>query len=490
MSATTGLRDRERAGLAGLVARATRTTRAAERRRGGTSRVDLGVVLRPFGSLVGAQLIGTGLGFLFWIVAARGVPATTVGLVSAGVAVQALLGKVSLLGVGTHLISELPPLDEGRRRSLLRAATAVVAGAGLLVAGLFVLVVELTPGLTGTTVHALFASPVATTVFVVGTAATAVGLMLDQAVLGAQRSSLQVLRNLVASGLRFPLGVALLLVGLTGSGALLLCWALPLAVSAVLVWRRLFPRDGARGAHLEDPHGHGVLAQTARHARGSLRNHALDLSLSAGPLLVPVVAAAVLAPEANARFAIAWLVATFVFVPPYMLATALFAASVHEPVDDFCRRARRTLPGGLAISALLGAGAALTAPYLLRVFGAGYAEESATLLALLVPAGLWMVVKDHVVALWRVQRRVPAAAGLAAGGTLLEVAGTALGAVVAGAPGLCVGWLLALAVQAYGAAPVVDGILRAPLRSPDPGPHDDPRTAPSTTGRPDRPEEA
>ncbi|NYG54369.1 lipopolysaccharide biosynthesis protein [Nocardioides perillae] len=440
--------------------------------------VDLGVVLRPFTSLVAAQLVGTALGFLFWVVAARGVPAATVGLVSAGVAAQALLGKVAVLGVGTHLIAELPPLGAAGRRSLLRAGTTVVTVAGLLAGALFVGAVELVPALDGATVHQLFGGPVAVAVFVAGTAATAVGLLLDQAVLGAQRSSLQVLRNLVASGLRFPLGVALLAVGLTGSGALLLCWALPLALSSVLVWRRLFPRGSVDGRGSEP----GVLAHSARHAGGALRQHALDLSLSAGPLLMPVVAAAVLAPEANARFAIAWLVATFVFVPPYMLATALFAASVHEPLDDFCRRARRTLPGGLAISAVLGAAAALAAPYVLGVFGPGYAEESSRLLALLVPAGLWMVLKDHVVALWRVQGRVTSAAGLAGGGVLLEVSGAAAGAAVAGAPGLCVGWLLALGVQAYGAAPVVHGILRAPLGPPTP-------TAPTapTAAAPGRP---
>ena len=416
---------------------------------------DLSVVLKPFTSLVGAQVIGSGLGFLFWVVAARGVPAATIGIVSAAVTAQAMLGKVATLGVGTHLIGELGLHSPRDQRSLLRASVVVVASAGLVLAVCFALVA----GLGHATLSQAFRDPAALAVFAAGVAATAVGEMLDRAVLGARRSTLQVLRNLVAAGLRFPLAVGLIAAGWTTTASLLVCWALPLAVSGALVFRRLFP------GRPEGRHEVGVRDQARRHGPQALRQHALDLSLGAGPLLMPVVAGATLAPEVNARFAVAWLVATFVFIPPYMLATALFSASVNEPVDDFLRRARQTIPGGLALSLALCAGAWLLGHWFLQVFGPEYADESALLLWLLVPAGLWMVVKDHLVALWRVQRSVSTAAGLAAGGTLLEVVGAAVGAHVGGAPGLCVGWLLALGVEAYGAAPLVHGILRAPIGS-------------------------
>ncbi len=414
---------------------------------------DLSAVLRPFGSLVGAQVIGSGLGFLFWVVAARGVPAATVGIVTAAVTAQMLLGKVADVGVGTHLIGELPRRSTRDQRSLLRAAVLVVSSVGLVLGAGFASVASLGHATLGQA----FDQPLALVVFMAGVAASGVGEMLDKAVLGARRSSLQVLRNLVAAGLRFPLAVALIALGMTTTGALLVCWALPLAFSGFLVYRRLFP------GRAEGPHETGVVAQAREHGLPALRQHALDLSLAAGPLLMPVVAGATLAPEVNARFAIAWLVATFVFIPPYMLATALFSASVNAPLDDYLRRARRTIPGGLVLSLALCAGAWLLGGTFLRVFGEGYAEESALLLALLVPAGLWMVVKDHIIALWRVQRQVTSAAGLAAGGTLLEVLGAVTGAQVAGATGLCVGWLSALAVQAYGAAPLALGILRAPI---------------------------
>ncbi len=50
----------------------------------------------------------------------------------------------------------------------------------------------------------------------------------------------------------------------------------------------------------------------------------------------------------------------------------------------------------------------------LGVLGDTYAADSAQLLVLLVPAGYWMVVKDHLVVVWRRERRYTLATTVAA----------------------------------------------------------------------------
>ena len=59
----------------------------------------------------------------------------------------------------------------------------------------------------------------------------------------------------------------------------------------------------------------------------------------------------------NAEFAIAWLLATFVFLPPYLLSTALFAHGATISEEEFRRSMERTIPAALSLSALLCVGA-------------------------------------------------------------------------------------------------------------------------------------
>ena len=120
--------------------------------------------------------------------------------------------------------------------------------------------------------------------FVLGTAAFAWALVVDDACLGVKRSGLQVWRNLVASSLRFPATAVLLLLGFTDAHVLQVCWVLPLLASIPFtLWRLRLPRpDRTSPPLLADIRGFIGLA---------LRNHALSLSLAAASQMVPVVAA-------------------------------------------------------------------------------------------------------------------------------------------------------------------------------------------------------
>jgi hypothetical protein len=159
------------------------------------------------------------------------------------------------------------------------------------------------------------------------------------------------------------------------------------------------------------------------------------------------VAALTLGSVENAEFAIAWLMATFVFLPPYLLATALFAHGANVTTEEFRRSMERTIPAALSLSALLCVGAWVLGEPVLLIFGGDYARHSWAILALLAPAGLWMVFKDHLVALWRTQRKFALATRLAAAALVIEVLGATLGGIIGGARGLCAGWLIAMGVE-------------------------------------------
>lgn len=394
----------------------------------------------PFRSLLAAQVIGAALGLVFWVLTARLVDAQEVGVAAAAISAQTLLGVITVLGVGTLLISELPLHEAVRQRQLVFRGLVVVTVPSLLLGAL---VVALSPLFTVNLREAL-GDPVGAIAFIVGVAAAAWAVVVDEASLGVKRSVVQVHRNLLASTLRFPITAVLLTLGLTEAHVLQLCWVIPLVASLPFaLWRLRLQRRPRRGDR-----GPSLRADVAALGGHALRNHALSVSLSAASQMVPVVAGLTLTSVDNAEFAIAWLMASFAFLPPYLLAIALFAHGANVSTEEFRASMSKTLPASLLLSASLVVCAWVLGEPVLLIFGGEYANESWVILALLVPAGLWMCVKDHLVALYRSQRRFGTATRLSVAALCLEVTGALVGAVLWGPVGLCLGWLAAMVLEA------------------------------------------
>ncbi len=401
-------------------------------------------ILSAFTSLLAAQAIGAALGLLFWVTVARSSGTSEVGLAAAAISAQTLVGSVTSLGVGTMLISELPLLAPGEQRRLMVRGIGTVAVVSSAVAAALAVVLGFAPGALGDALSSRSSAGV----FVVGAVAAACAVVVDHGGLGLRRSRVQVGRNLLASALRFPVIAVLFGLGHRDSSVLQLSWALPILLSLGFSWWRLGlgrPRRVARPTLRED---------VRRYASLSLHNHALSLTLKASSQLLPVVAALLLPAADNAAFAVAWLLATFVFLPPYLLATALFAHGANQSSEEFRTTMATTVPAALCLSLALCIGAWLLGEPVLAVFGSHYASNSATILSLLVGVGLWMVLKDHLVAYWRSQRRYRRGLALAGVALVVEMAGYSTGGLVGrawgdhAATGLCLGWLAGIAVEA------------------------------------------
>jgi O-antigen/teichoic acid export membrane protein len=397
-------------------------------------------ILGSFGALLAAQVVGAGLGLVFWVTVARVLSPGVVGTAAAAISTQTILGSLASLGVGTLLIRELPLLAPAAQRRLVVRGLAVVTLVSLA-AGT---VVGLVSGFLGPALRAALSSPTESAVFAVGVAGAGCALVVDQAGLGLRKARLQVGRSLLASGLRFPVVAALLWFDHRDALALQLAWVLPLWFSIVVSLARL--RLG-RNAHGADDRPTRPMGSAAHYAGSALRNHALSMALAAGTQLVPVIAALTLTSVDNAAFAVAWLLASFVFLPPYLMATALFAHGANTSADEFRDSMRSTLPAAFCLSLALCVGAWVLARPVLAVFGSHYVDNSATLLAIVAPVGLWMVVKDHLVAFFRSQDQFKLGVCLTLVSVAMELTGAAVGAVVAGPVGLCAGWLIAAALE-------------------------------------------
>ncbi|WP_372734150.1 lipopolysaccharide biosynthesis protein [Nocardioides sp.] len=436
-----------------------------EKRSAGGQSPGKGASLLPgFLALSSSNLVRTSAGFMFWVFVARLAPPAAVGVSGAVIATVALLSRFTSLGLGSFLMAELPKLPHAAARQVFRLSTTVLltitVSAGLLWWGGVLLIGP--DG--GSSVSASVGSIGVALLFVATLVLTSISSVWDYGALGINRSSAQVTRNLIASFGRFPI---LLLwptvVGDVDAVAVLTSWVAPIAVSTIVF---AFQTDLASGMRSAPRRGRELLLL---HWRTSLGHYFLDVSLAAGPLLVPVVAAAILAPTDNGFFTVAWMAASVVFVVPFALATSLFASSAAGGGAAFLRSSRRVLPAGLALGALGCVGTWVAGSLLFSVFGEDYVEESLPLTSVLVLAVLWMVVKDLMLDWYRLERRFTLATSVALAATLMDVVGALLGGLlIGGGMGVTVGWVAASGAQALVATPLILDYLRKVASAPAP----------------------
>ena len=380
------------------------------------------------------------LGLLFWTLAARRFSVGAVGIGGAAVSSMTLLGTLGSFGLGTLLIARLPLTPQGDRRVLVRTALLVAAGLALALAVVVPLVAVQV--FHADNLSAVAGSPARGTLFAVGTALLAVAVVLDQAVLVLGSGALQLERNIVASAVKLVALLGLSLAGQTGGMTIFLAWTIGTLVSLPLVsWRTRGGRALEAGSRLVDR------AALRGLGRAAASHHALNTTLQAPLQVLPLIVLVVLSAADNGVFSSALQVTAFVFALPYAISVGLFAAAEGDE-QGVLQRMRFTLPLGLGLSVLANLALFPLAPYILGVFGAVYSGQGTDVLRVLALAGIPFVIKDHFVALRRVQGRTTQATGVMLAFTVVELLAAYAGAQLGGTLGMCSAWVAVLVVEA------------------------------------------
>lgn len=417
------------------------------------------VIVANAGSLVGTTAVTSILGYVYWTAAAHRFAPADVGLGAAALSAAILLGTIGMLGLGTLLMAELPR-QPGREGHLISTSLLLAGAAGLVLGVVFgVAAGTLSPALAPLGAH-----PASVALFAIGAGLAAATLVLDQALVGLLRGELQFGRNALFAVVKLG---ALLLAGvwLVGGGGLAIyaTWVVGetvslaalagLAIARGNVWHDFRPRRW----------------DVRRVGQAALRHHALNLSVQAPSLALPVLVTVLLSATSNAYFYTAWMVASFVFVGPIALATALYASGSRQP-DAMGRRLRLTL--GLSMVAGLLANGVLfvAAQRVLNLFGPGYAAQGAPALRIMALAVFPLIVKDHYVTVCRIEDRIGRAALITAVGGLFELALAGFGGVIGGLPGISAGYVVAVGVEAIFMIRPVYRALDRPRSSPGPTP--------------------
>jgi O-antigen/teichoic acid export membrane protein len=413
--------------------------------------VQPGRLLGVFASLAGSHIGGAVLGLIFWTIAARALTPKQLGVGAALVAAMTLLSTFGILGVGTLLLERVKVVSVTDRRSLFSTGLSIAGIGGAVIAAGWLGVSALVhvPGALGDL------SLSTALLLVAATGIDGACTAFDQAAIGMGASSVQLRRNLVASGLKIAVLSGAIGLDIRSGQAILVSWTGGLVGSLLTTRLRRHLPSGARATTKQRWH------LVRNYWTAAIGHHGLTLAMAAGGLMLPVVVASIMPAAQTAYFAQARLLADAALALPYFLTIALFATA--EGVEGFRRKAPRTIIAGMVLAVSLVVAAALFGRVPLLMFGTTYSQASLPLLLLLLANGPVLVIKDHFVVLRRLQgmrKRGALTMGL---WTTAELAGAVAGGLVGGMTMLCLGWLATSATCALIALPVLlRGIRRQP----------------------------
>ncbi|WP_250005837.1 lipopolysaccharide biosynthesis protein [Actinoplanes sp. M2I2] len=339
--------------------------------------------------LIMASTVGTaGLGYVYWLLAARELTQPSIGTATALISVSVVVSMVSNLGIGHVFIQRLPGTDAGEWSRIVAAGLLLGCGATAVTSFLAAAVLPSVAGHFG-----FLRSSSGATALVVTSVALTASALLDHVFVAHRASQGMFTRNLALAGGKLALLAVLTGAGYGGAGVVLLAWTLPsLGVTAYTLSSSLTRlRPGARL-------GRAGVGAELRRLPGSLGGHHLINLAQAGPTaLLPVLVTARLGAEANGHFYVAWMTASMLFMVSPAVASALYAERANAHPAALPRAAAVVLAvTGIPALLLFFAG-----DRVLALFSPGYAAEGELLLRILVLAALPDAITNLAVAHWR-----------------------------------------------------------------------------------------
>jgi O-antigen/teichoic acid export membrane protein len=339
-----------------------------------------GLVKNSAGLIVG-KFAAMGLGFLFWLVAARHAAATDVGLAAAVVAATLLSVQLAQLGTGQALVLLVWTTDAEHRPTLARLAFRTVGISSVVVCGAAVAIGASTSGTLGS----LARNPAGALLFLVATVAGTFGIVQDQLSMAIGQGGQIVSRNVANGGLGLVLLIATTLHRHhPGWETILGTWTLGSIIAVLIGWRHVRVGLHTRAFASQASPPAAELRKRLREVGG--RNFALIFLERVPGLLLPLLVVQLLSPGENAVWYTVWQVAWAVFIVPIAVGTGLYADVAALGPDALGRRVRHALRASLMVSTGIGIAAAVAAPLVLPLVGARYSSSGLAPLLVLIAA--------------------------------------------------------------------------------------------------------
>lgn len=394
-----------------------------------------GSFIQNTGSLIATTLLTSGLGFVYWWIAARLFTAEAVGLSAALTSSMLMLGNIGRLGLDNFLISELP--KRGKLAPRLLISSLWLSGGVALAFGLSF--AWLSP-FFAKDVHSYFDVWSNTLSFALGVALTSLSMVLDKALIAYMWGSTQLWRNILFSVLKilFLFMVAWIFIGL-GDAGIINSWILANLISLAFVF-------GLLARRLELP---ALPHKSAFNGLGlNIFNHYfLDIAQSAHALIMPLLSVSLFGASLSGAFYVAW---TFILMGrmiPMHITTVLHALGSRDR-ELLRSKMRMTLKLSFLLSFVVCSVLFFASGPLLGLFGREYAEFAADPLQILAFIIFPYIIKVHYLALARVQHFVAKAAFIMTIFAVLEILITLFSASIGGLMGMSYALLFLSSLEA------------------------------------------
>jgi len=379
-------------------------------------------------ALIVATGLTSGLGLVFWALAARWLPTATVGIGAALVSVMALLANLSTLGLRNGLIRFLPTAGSASRR-LIITCYALCAGTAMVAAGIFLL----GQPLWADRLAFLRDSPLAALAFVIGTAFWVLFVLQDHVLVGLRQTIWVPLEN----GLCAVAKIALLpLLALAGGWAVFCAAALP-AATAVLVVTTLIMRYLRRTTAGQERTAIPV-SQLVRFAAAD--HFAALLWMGTADLLTLLVLNQV-GPEASAYYFMANTIGYTLYLVISNIGSALVAEGARDP-ERAVSLARQALWNSARLVIPLAVVGVLVAPFVLGILGPDYAANGTLVLQLLLVSAIPQTIVGIAIATARIRRDLRTIMVVYAALAIGSIGGSRLALGPLGIPGVGLACLL------------------------------------------------
>lgn len=366
-------------------------------------------------ALVAGGVATSGLGLVYWILAARLYDVHDVGVQSATISTMLFLSGVAEFSLNTVLVRFLPVAGPARARLIFWSYVAGL-GAAAVVGCIFLIGTSLwAPSLAF-----MRRDPAWFGGFVAATALWSIFALQDSVLIGLGQAVWVPVENAIVSLFKIVFLVAQ--ASLAGAG-LFLSWNVP-AVAAVFVINLFLYRYLVRLRSTPA----SLVAESLTRRRISRfigGNYLGSLFVLAGTTLLPLLVLNRAGVREAAYFFPCWAISTAIQLIAANTTLSLIVEVVLDR-DHFRLYCRRVLAHTFALVTPAVVVLLLLAPYLLQLFGAAYADEGATLLRWLALAALPNIVVALGLAIARVTDKGSIVAAIQASVSVTLLGGSAL----------------------------------------------------------------
>ncbi len=326
-------------------------------------------------ALILSNIVTSALGIVYWMLGARLYSTEAVGLNSALLSTMVFLSGVSQLNLRSAL-NRFVPVAGHQSSRLVGLAYLVTLPVTVVVGVAFFAGIGMWAA--GSPLAAISADVALVAFFIVATATWSIFNMQDGVLTGIRRAMIVPVENtiyaVVKIGLLVMFAVPLAQYGIFAS------WSIPVVVAVILmtalIFRRLLPR------HVVLTTGQARPLAARQIIKFVAGDYAAALLVLLYTSLLPVLVISQAGATAGAYFYIVWIIATSLNLLPLSMAISHTVESVAGE-EDLLVQTRRVLMHMARLLVPLVLLVILASPYLLSLFGPGYAEEGTDLLRLL-----------------------------------------------------------------------------------------------------------